>query len=76
MKSQHQMEYKKLIQALVDARKCAGITQEELAKRLRKPQSFVSKYETYERRLDVLEYVKISQFLEKDYRILIDEALS
>jgi transcriptional regulator with XRE-family HTH domain len=33
----------------------AGLTQEEVARRLGRPQSFVSKYETGERRLDILE---------------------
>ncbi len=75
MKSQHQDEYKKHIQALVQARKDAGVTQEALAVKLRKHQSFVSKYETYERRLDVLEFVKISKLIGADYKKLIDEAL-
>lgn len=33
----------------------AGLTQAEIAQRLGQPQSFVSKYESGERRLDVLE---------------------
>jgi transcriptional regulator with XRE-family HTH domain len=33
----------------------AGLTQTEVAQRLGQPQSFVSKYESGERRLDVLE---------------------
>ncbi len=33
----------------------AGLTQEEVARRLGRPQSFISKYETGERRLDILE---------------------
>ena len=33
----------------------AGLTQSEMARRLRQPQSFVSKYESGERRLDILE---------------------
>jgi transcriptional regulator with XRE-family HTH domain len=33
----------------------AGLTQTEIAQRLGQPQSFVSKYESGERRLDVLE---------------------
>jgi len=33
----------------------AGLTQAEMAKKLGQPQSFVSKYESGERRLDVLE---------------------
>jgi transcriptional regulator with XRE-family HTH domain len=37
------------------ARTAAGLSQVELARRLGKPQSFVSKYESGERRLDLLE---------------------
>ena len=33
----------------------AGLTQTDVARRLKQPQSFVSKYESGERRLDVLE---------------------
>ena len=35
------------------------MTQAELAKKLRRPQSFVSKYEAGERRLDMAEFVEI-----------------
>lgn len=41
---------------LAAVRKEFGITQVELAKRLRKPQSFVSAYESGQRRLDLLEF--------------------
>ncbi|WP_423908282.1 helix-turn-helix domain-containing protein [Candidatus Spongiihabitans sp.] len=44
---------------LRQARKCAGLTQAELSKKLAKPQSYVSKYETGERRLDYLEVKEI-----------------
>lgn len=40
---------------LRDIRKEAGVSQLELSRRLHKPQSFVSKYESGERRLDILE---------------------
>jgi transcriptional regulator with XRE-family HTH domain len=40
-------------------RKEAGLNQKELAARLDKPQSFVSKYESGERRLDILEILQI-----------------
>jgi transcriptional regulator with XRE-family HTH domain len=43
------------------ARVDAGLTQVALAGRLRKPQSFVSKYEQGERSLDVLEYVAVAR---------------
>jgi transcriptional regulator with XRE-family HTH domain len=37
----------------------AGLRQVDLAKKLRRPQSFVSKYESGERRLDLLELQEI-----------------
>jgi transcriptional regulator with XRE-family HTH domain len=51
---------------LVKARKSAGLTQHQLAKRLRRPQSFVAKYEGGERRIDVLEFIEICKALEAD----------
>lgn len=61
---------------MVTARKQAHLTQAELAKRLRRPQSFVSKYERGERRLDVVEFGEVVRaigldpirVLEKFYR--------
>ena len=44
-------------------RKAAGITQVELAERLGKPQSFVSKVERGERRLDVIEFCQVAEAL-------------
>lgn len=37
------------------------MTQEELARRLKRPQSFVSKYENSERRLDVVEFLHVAK---------------
>ena len=54
-------EYKKLCALLKQARLDAGLTQQELAKDLGKPQSFVAKYERAERRLDVIEFKKITE---------------
>lgn len=45
--------------ALADARLAAQITQQQLARKLRKPQSFVSSYENGQRRIDVLEFLTI-----------------
>lgn len=44
---------------LITARKDAHLTQAELAERLKRPQSFVSKYERGERRLDVVEFGEV-----------------
>lgn len=52
-------EYREIIERLIKARKNADFTQVEVAKLLGKPQSFVSKVESRERRLDIVE---IKQF--------------
>lgn len=50
-----------MIELLVQARKDAGITQVELGKRLGRRQTFVSKFELGERRLDVAEFVTVAR---------------
>lgn len=55
--------YDRLRALLVEARKAAGLTQACLAERLRRPQSFVSKYERGERRLDVVELLEVADSL-------------
>ncbi|WP_102224327.1 helix-turn-helix domain-containing protein [Acidimangrovimonas sediminis] len=47
--------YAAIVEGLVGERQKAGLSQAELAKKLRKPPSFVGKYEQSERRLDVVE---------------------
>jgi transcriptional regulator with XRE-family HTH domain len=44
-----------LLELLKQVRTDAGLRQVDLAKKLHQPQSFVSKYESGERRLDLLE---------------------
>ena len=51
---------------LTEARKVAGLTQSELSSRLKRPQSFVSKYERGERRLDVVEFGEVARALRID----------
>ena len=58
--------YPLLLGALRRARKDAGISQEELAERLGRPQPFVSYYERGERRLDVIEFYAIMQAIGAD----------
>jgi transcriptional regulator with XRE-family HTH domain len=52
-----------LMQVLVETRKSKGVTQQELADRLDRPQSYVAKVETGERRLDVVEFIEWAQCL-------------
>lgn len=75
MTSLRSPEYQKFISRLIDARQKLGFTQAELAKRLGKPQSFVSKYERLERRLDVVEYVRIASQLEIEPSELFDSTI-
>lgn len=62
-KSIYSKRYKALCAALVSARKAAKMTQQELADKLKKPQSFVAKYEKGERRLDMAEFTVIAEEL-------------
>lgn len=48
-------EYIEFIARLRQARKAKSLSQVELGERLNKPQAFVSKVETCERRLDLIE---------------------
>jgi ribosome-binding protein aMBF1 (putative translation factor) len=48
-------------QLLLQARKDAPLSQAALAKRLSRPQSFVSKFERGERRLDVVEFLDVAE---------------
>jgi transcriptional regulator with XRE-family HTH domain len=51
---------------LIAARKKAGLTQQEVAQRLKRPQSFVAKFEGGERRLDVVEFLAVAKAIEAD----------
>lgn len=64
--------YKTLTQQLIAARKDAKLTQVQMADLLGKPQSFVSKYENSERRLDVIEFVIVCQALKVDATFIIN----
>lgn len=64
MKTIHQERYQQLIALLIDQRKRLGLTQAQLAEKLNKPQSYIAKIERCERKLDVLEYVLLCEYLE------------
>jgi transcriptional regulator with XRE-family HTH domain len=58
MSSAHDPRYIELIARLRNARKTKSLSQREFGELIKKPQSFVSKVETCERRLDVIEVVE------------------
>jgi transcriptional regulator with XRE-family HTH domain len=62
-------------ECLAALRKGQGVTQRALAMGLRKPQSFVSSYEQGQRRLDLLEFLHIIEFLNGDAPAIFAEVL-
>lgn len=65
-KSLHTPDYVAFSRVMQRTREEAGLTQEQLAKRLHKPQSFVSKLERCERRIDLLEFLDLCVALNVD----------
>lgn len=65
--------YARLCSSLISARHEAQLTQIDLAKKLRRPQSFVSKYERGERRLDVIEFIEVTEALRIQPAKVIDD---
>lgn len=58
--------YERFRRLLVEARQTAEYTQRDLAEQLGRPQSFVSKVERGERRLDVVEFLEVAEVLRVD----------
>ena len=63
--------YGVLLNVLVSARQKAGLRQTDVAERLGKPQSFVSKFERGERRLDLVEFLIVARAIGADATKLI-----
>lgn len=59
----HDPRYALLRELLIAERLRVGLTQIDVAARLRKPQSYVSKYERGERRLDIVEFFDVARAL-------------
>lgn len=71
--------YEEFRQLLIDARVKANLSQRDVAARLHRPQSFVSKYEQGLRRLDIVEFFELAPVLEIDpfeflYRLFPEDA--
>ena len=71
MQSIYSSDYKTFLNRLRQARLAKGLTQVRVAKALGKPQSFVSKIERGERRLDPLELRAVAKL----YGISVDRLL-
>ena len=63
---QYQENYRRFRERLRQARRQAGLTQAEASRRLRKPQSFLSKCESGERRVDFVELLAFADLYSVD----------
>jgi helix-turn-helix protein len=66
MRSLHSARYRRFLRRLKQARQDASLTQVVAAKALRRPQSFVSKCESGERRVDVIELEDFARLYRKN----------
>jgi transcriptional regulator with XRE-family HTH domain len=78
MKSIHPEAHSAVLKCLINARKRAKLTQQQLADRFPKPQSFVSKYENGARGLSLMEFIRIVHVMGADplplFKEIVDAA--
>lgn len=65
-KSIHTKEYAVFVERLRKAREEAGLTQVQVAKKLKRPQSHVSNVESGQQRVDVVELQRFAKMYGKD----------
>ena len=70
-RSLHSERYKYLLARLREARLQVELTQIEVARRLRRPQSYVSKCESGERRIDVIELAEFANLYGKSIEFFV-----
>ena len=64
--SVHTARYRRFRALLIEARKRKSLSQDALADKLGRVQTFVSKYERGERRLDLIEFLDVADALDLD----------
>ena len=74
-KSVFSAKYTRFRGMLVNARKAAGMTQIDLALKLGRKQSYVSKFERGERRLDIVEFLEVAEALGIDVLRFVEQLL-
>lgn len=70
-------QYKKVLVRLVELRTQAGLSQRDLARKLKREHSFVWRIETGRRRLDIVEFLWLCQAVGQDatavYRKIVND---
>ena len=65
-------EYAIFIERMIQARKDAGLRQIDMAKKLRRPQSYISRVESGDYRLDILEVKNFAKLYNKDVKYFLN----
>lgn len=72
----HRAEYRELLARLREARDEAGMTQAEVAERLGRPQSFVAKVESGERRIDPIDLWEFASIYRRSVEYFLPDSSS
>jgi transcriptional regulator with XRE-family HTH domain len=71
-KSIHTKKYTEFVKRLRSARENSGFTQVQVAKKLKRPQSYVSNIETGQQRVDVIELLRFTELYGCDVSDLLE----
>jgi transcriptional regulator with XRE-family HTH domain len=74
MTTRQDKQYARFLEQLKMARLKSGLTQAEVAKRIGRPQSFVSKCESGERRIDVVELAELAKLYGQPVTYFLDSS--
>jgi transcriptional regulator with XRE-family HTH domain len=70
----HDPQYQRMLSRLREAREAAKLTQVQVAERLGKPQSYVSKVENGERRIDPVELARIAEIYGREVGYFLNDS--
>ena len=59
-------DHQHLVEVLTEARKAAGLTQVDLSQRIGRDQTFISLIERGQRRVDVIEFIKLAEAMDME----------
>ena len=71
-KAIYSKEHKYIVEQLKKARQEAGLEQEQVAKMLKKTQSYISKIESGQRRIDIITLKEFAKIYKKDISFFIE----
>ena len=59
-------DHQHLVEVLTEARKAAGLTQVDLSQRIGRDQTFISLIERGQRRVDVIEFIRLAEAIDAE----------